>query len=675
MKTRFTALLNVFALVCALGFASAHAQVPKTINYQGYLTTPSGAAVNGNVQMVFKIYDVATGGSALHTETQTVTVTNGIFNVRLGTSPLLGLPFTTPYFLGVIVAPDTDEMEPRRPFTSAPYAVTAENIAPGGNLYLTNSTATTGNIYKNGERFMHNTAFAGNNTFLGLNAGAAAAASPTFGRNVGIGSEALKSIQGGAYNVAVGDNAAPNLGASVFDNLAVGASALFASTGGNANVAIGGQALSQAQGDNNIGLGFGAGSSLLNGNHNIMIGNSGTSSDTGVIRIGDTSLHSQTHIAGTLNAAAIATLGAITTTSTLSATGGITNTGAISSTSGIAAATSVVAPKIGANVLAAAAERPVTIQADTSGGGSEWISFKNGTGATKWHVNNLGGGINFAETGQSDARLFLAAGGNVGIGTDVPTKAKLEINGSATGSLGSGQIFSSSGSSATPGGALQMSMYASSAVAAQFFFAFSDQRIKRVSGRSNAARDLSTLAAIEVTDYTHIDTPQRGDKSHKKVIAQQVETIYPQAVNKITDVVPDIYQRAAVKDGWIALEDPTKVNLKNGDRVRLIGKATQGVHEVLEVADGRFRTAFKADSDTIFVYGREVNDFRTVDYEAIAMLNVSATQELHRRLEAEAAKVRAQGAEIAQLKQQLALLSDLNAKVAWLMAQKAPAKP
>jgi hypothetical protein len=102
--------------------------------------------------------------------------------------------------------------------------------------------------------------------------------------------------------------------------------------------------------------------------------------------------------------------------------------------------------------------------------------------------------------------------------------------------------------------------------------------------------------------------------------------------------------------------------------VRLIGKATQGVHEVLEVADGRFRTAFKPDSDTIFVYGREVNDFRTVDYEAISMLNVSATQELHRRVERQAA-------EIAQLKQQLAQLSDLNAKVAWLMAQKAPAKP
>ena len=144
------------------------------------------------------------------------------------------------------------------------------------------------------------------------------------------------------------------------------------------------------------------------------------------------------------------------------------------------------------------------------------------------------------------------------------------------------------------------------------------------------------------------------------MIAQQVEKVFPQAVTKITDVVPDIYLRAAVKDGWIALS----TNLKKGERVRLIGKATQGEHELLEVAAGRFRTAFKAEADSVFVYGREVNDLRTVDYEAIAMLNVSATQELHRR-------VVAQAAEIATLKTQLAQLGDLQEKVAALMAQAA----
>lgn len=67
-------------------------------------------------------------------------------------------------------------------------------------------------------------------------------------------------------------------------------------------------------------------------------------------------------------------------------------------------------------------DRPLAIQAQ--GTGQELISFKNLGGATKWHMNqNLSGtanGLNFAETGVADGRLFLQAGGNVGIGTTSP---------------------------------------------------------------------------------------------------------------------------------------------------------------------------------------------------------------------------------------------------------------
>ena len=33
------------------------------------------------------------------------------------------------------------------------------------------------------------------------------------------------------------------------------------------------------------------------------------------------------------------------------------------------------------------------------------------------------------------------------------------------------------------------------------------------------------------------------------------------------------------------------------------------------------------------MYGREVDDFRTVDYEAVSMLNLSATQELYKKIQ------------------------------------------
>ena len=73
-------------------------------------------------------------------------------------------------------------------------------------------------------------------------------------------------------------------------------------------------------------------------------------------------------------------------------------------------------------------DRPLAIQA--RGTGQELISFKDPSGATKWHINqNLGGsrpGLNFVESGVADGRLFLRAGGNVGIGTIDPRR-KLQI--------------------------------------------------------------------------------------------------------------------------------------------------------------------------------------------------------------------------------------------------------
>jgi Chaperone of endosialidase len=73
-------------------------------------------------------------------------------------------------------------------------------------------------------------------------------------------------------------------------------------------------------------------------------------------------------------------------------------------------------------------DRPLAITAARTS--HELISFKDPNGATRWHINqNLGGsnrGLNFVESGVADGRLFLRAGGNVGIGTVNPQR-KLQI--------------------------------------------------------------------------------------------------------------------------------------------------------------------------------------------------------------------------------------------------------
>ncbi len=175
----------------------------------------------------------------------------------------------------------------------------------------------------------------------------------------------------------------------------------------------------------------------------------------------------------------------------------------------------------------------------------------------------------------------------------------------------------------------------------------SDARIKDIQGRSDGAADLATLSQIEITDYTFKDAIANGSDPLKKVIGQQVEAVYPQAVKHVTDVVPDIYQKAAVIDGWVELA----TDLQAGERVRLIGEETEGIYEVLEVTPDAFRTDFVADGEAVFVFGREAQDFRKVDYEAISMLNVSATQEINRLVEQQAVEIEVLNTRLAALEQ------------------------
>jgi hypothetical protein len=119
-------VLLLLIIIPLIGYTAA----PQTINYQGYLTDSSGIPVNGTVQMRFSLYDVETGGTALWSETQTVIVNNGIYNVNLGAVNPINLPFDTQYYLGVQVGTDA-EMVPRQPLTSVGYAFTADTLRGG----------------------------------------------------------------------------------------------------------------------------------------------------------------------------------------------------------------------------------------------------------------------------------------------------------------------------------------------------------------------------------------------------------------------------------------------------------------------------------------------------------------------------------------------------------------
>jgi hypothetical protein len=121
MKSRFILILAGFLLVF---FSYSSAQVPQLINYQGKLTTSTGAPVNDTLPIIFSIYADEGGTTLLWTETQgAVIIDKGIFNVLLGSVNPIGYSVFdgTARYLGVKVGVDP-EITPRKAMVSVSYA-------------------------------------------------------------------------------------------------------------------------------------------------------------------------------------------------------------------------------------------------------------------------------------------------------------------------------------------------------------------------------------------------------------------------------------------------------------------------------------------------------------------------------------------------------------------------
>ncbi|MBM3324384.1 MAG: hypothetical protein FJY66_01815 [Calditrichaeota bacterium] len=134
MKT----LMYCFVLASVVMASLAWAAVPQQLNYQGYLTNPSGSPLDTTVAMTFKLYTDSLAGSLLWTETRpSVTVTDGLFNVRLGQITSLGDAVfnNAQVWLGITVG-NNSEMTPRSRIVSVGYSYRVGTVdgASGGTI-------------------------------------------------------------------------------------------------------------------------------------------------------------------------------------------------------------------------------------------------------------------------------------------------------------------------------------------------------------------------------------------------------------------------------------------------------------------------------------------------------------------------------------------------------------
>jgi hypothetical protein len=125
----------------------------KVLNVQGKLTNSAGNALTGTFVVTFRLYANLADplASAVWTESQSVKVSAGLFNVALGNfTSLDSIAFNQSYCLGMQVAGDPNELSPRQLLGASAFALgSLGDFNVAGSVTVSSNASVSGNISAN----------------------------------------------------------------------------------------------------------------------------------------------------------------------------------------------------------------------------------------------------------------------------------------------------------------------------------------------------------------------------------------------------------------------------------------------------------------------------------------------------------------------------------------------
>jgi hypothetical protein len=328
----------------------------------------------------------------------------------------------------------------------------------------------------------------------------------------------------------------------------------------------------------------------------------------------------------------------------------------------------------------------ITLDHDNRGGHSS-IVFRS--------TNNRGsdfGYIDFheARSGSEDNVLIIGTqndgedhvalmpSGYVGIGTEWPV-VKLDVRGSTgrsqddfkNGTADSGDYADKDHgqTGGTPSGGLDVSIRSEGYVEMRGAVYYSDRRIKEIVSRKDPLEALKRINQLVVTDYRMVDKVQEGAGLRTGLIAQEVATVFPEAVHSRTNFIPDIYVQASAvtyqtNDQALHVTLAKPHGFAPGNRVRLFDDT--GILETKVVAvstPNQFTVSSTRATSALFVYGREVNDFLVVDYDRLFTTGLGAIQALSKTVDQQAQALRESQARVAELEQKVSRLAGMEGEL------------
>jgi len=260
--------------------------------------------------------------------------------------------------------------------------------------------------------------------------------------------------------------------------------------------------------------------------------------------------------------------------------------------------------------------------------GSDWF-----TAATRIQQSIDGLNMGYIEfNGPTNGR------GGIIIGTDYTGAGyPLYINDSYTITTAYGFLNSAGSVGLQPSTNTNISLRASSRIAATEFNAISDARNKEVF--FDVEVDLKEkFRSINVTNFIHKN--ELGSTKSKGVIAQEIEQLFPDAVSKTTDYVYDIFclckNIIKVDDEKYKIIINKLSDLKKNDEIKIFykdlsdNKSKEKFLTIEEIVDEKTFIVNSGDdiSNECVVVGRKVDDFRVVNYQYLNSITTKMVQEL-----------------------------------------------
>ncbi len=236
-----------------------------------------------------------------------------------------------------------------------------------------------------------------------------------------------------------------------------------------------------------------------------------------------------------------------------------------------------------------------------------------------------------------ELRMALTETGNLGIGTRTP-KAGLHVKKSYYNDAWVGtqprryfvNATESVNAAGSDYGARHWGFYCEQdALFDYHLFIASDKRIKKNIIEINDDLALQKVRDISCCWYNYIDKVSRGDGKVLGFIAQQVKEHLPEAVSESEHFIPNEMKK--IHTTW----NETKMSSNDlqdvsGIKYRFyVSNDISGNEKMVElVGDEDNCFTFKEKWENVFCYGKEVDDFHTLDKQKLFALNFSATQEL-----------------------------------------------